>query len=422
MESQTSVGKASTASNGSKGVVHLWALVWNERDILPFFLEHYRPFVDRFFLYDDDSDDGSVEYLADQPDVELRRFQNEGDSFVEAARDFYNHAWKESRGAADWVIVVNIDELVHHPSPREALAEEKRLGRTIIRPRGWDMVTEDFPREGPLVQTANRGVHSRGMAKLAIFDPDMINEINYAAGRHHANPTGRAVGARETSFDLLHYKHLGEEYLVRRYRELGPRMKPVDRARRLGVQYHQEEAQLREQHQRLLSAARPVLRADMLAEGWLEQPMAGVFEARRHAVKNAKGRLQEVWRSDDPFGTRVDQVYTTTTLPGVIKAWYRHRTQVDQVFPLMGRTLLVLFDPRTADQAPVEIMLDAADPKLVVVDAGVWHGFRACGPEPSRLLHMNNRAINLPLIDEVRVAEDHPGIPYQWPGSTTASK
>jgi len=41
---------------------------------------------------------------------------------VESARDFYNHAWKESRGAADWVIVVNVDELVYHSSPREVLA------------------------------------------------------------------------------------------------------------------------------------------------------------------------------------------------------------------------------------------------------------------------------------------------------------
>lgn len=406
----------------SEGVVHLWALVWNERDMLPFFLEHYRPFVDRFFLYDDGSDDGSVEYLAQQPDVELRRFKNDGASFVETARDFNNHAWKESRGAADWVIVVNVDELVYHPSPREALAWERQNGRTIIWPRGWDMVTAEFPRSGPLVRTANRGVHNKEMAKVAVFAPDLVDEINYGPGRHHANPTGRVVRGRQTNFDLLHYKYLGEEYLTRRYRELSQRMKPLDRSKGLGFQYHQEEERVREHHRRLLHAARPVLKPDMLAEGWLEQPMDGVFAARRHAVKNAKGGLQEVWRADDPFGTAVDQVYTTTTLPGVIKAWYLHRLQIDQVFPLAGRTLLVLFDPRTPDKAPVEIMLDAADPRLVSVEAGIWHGFRACGPEPSLLLHMNSHAINLPSVDEKRLAEDDPQIPYRWSESLIAPK
>ena len=69
-------------------IVHLYALVWNELPILPFFLEHYRPFVDRFFLFDDGSDDGSYEYLAAQPDVALKRFHSGGKSFVEAARKF----------------------------------------------------------------------------------------------------------------------------------------------------------------------------------------------------------------------------------------------------------------------------------------------------------------------------------------------
>lgn len=406
----------------SAGVVHLWALVWNERHMLPFFLEHYRPFVDRFFLYDDGSDDGSTEYLAGQPDVELRRFQNEGESFVESARDFYNHAWKESRGAADWVIVVNVDELVYHSSPREALARERHQGHTIVCSRGWDMVTDDFPRGGPLARTANRGVHSTEMAKLAIFAPDMIDEINYGPGRHHADPAGTIIRGRKTNFDLLHYKYLGEDYLIRRYRELSRRMKPVDQAKRYGFQYHQEEAQLREHHRRLLLAARPVLTEDMFAEGWLDQPMAGVIEARRHTVENAKGGLQEIWRAGDPLGTTVDQVYMTTTLPGVVKAWYLHRQQVDQVFPLKGRTLLVLCDMRTDEKACVEIMLDAAAPTLVLVDAGIWHGFRACGTEPSQLLHMNSRAINMPRADEIRMAQDDPTIPYQWPGSMIAAE
>jgi len=82
--------------------VHLYALVWNERPILPFFLDHYRPFVDKFYLFDDDSDDGSWEYLSNQQDVILERFESDGASFVEKARQFYCEAWKASRGSADF--------------------------------------------------------------------------------------------------------------------------------------------------------------------------------------------------------------------------------------------------------------------------------------------------------------------------------
>gem|GEM_PF-838484 len=400
--------------------IHLWALVWNEREMLPFFLEHYRPFVDRFFLYDDGSDDGSVEYLASQPDVELRRFHNDGMSFVEAAHRFNNHAWKGSRGQADWVIVVNVDELVFHPSARAALASEKQLGRTLIPSRGWDMVTEDFPRRGPLVRTANRGVHSREMNKVAIFAPDRIDEINYVGGRHAANPTGHVVASKTASFNLLHYKYLGEDYLVRRYRELGARMKPGDRKAGFGFQYHAEEEKLRNHHRRLLAAARPVLVSDMVAEGLLKMAMPGVIEAGVRFVTNAKGGLQEVWRGDDPYGAPVQQIYTTTTLPGVVKAWYRHARQEDQVFPLSGRTMLVVWDPRKPEVAPLEILLDSAEPKMVLVASGIWHGFRALGDEPSLLLHMNSAGFNMPRVDEDLLPEDDPAIPYDWSRATDA--
>src|SRR5436305_14307053 len=99
------------------GRVHLYALCWNEIRILPFFLRHYRPFVDRFFVLDDGSTDGSRELLAQQSDVTLidRSFR-ETDSFVSDACTFYNEAWKASRGSADWVVVCNVDEHLYHPS------------------------------------------------------------------------------------------------------------------------------------------------------------------------------------------------------------------------------------------------------------------------------------------------------------------
>lgn len=397
-----------------RGKIHLWALVWNEIDLLPFFLEHYRPFVDRFFLYDDGSDDGSAEYLAQQPDVDLRRFANEGASFVETAQHFYNHAWKESRGQADWVIVVNVDELLHHPEPRLALERAREKNVTLVPARGWDIVSAAFPTSGPLVETTNRGVHSRLMCKTALFDPTAINEINYQPGRHHADPSGRVIWPRKPLFELLHYKYLGEDYLVRRYAQLAARMKAGDVAARYGTQYQAEEARLRAHQRRLVRAARPVLPADLRAEGWVSEPAAGVSETWLHSSKNAMGGLTEIWRADDAHTAPVDQVYVTTTLPGVVKAWYRHDQQVDQVTPLRGRTLMVFWDPARPEAEAVEVMLDAERPRLLTVAAGLWHGFRACGNEPSVLLHLNDRAFDWPAVDEQRLPPDSPAVPYRW--------
>ena len=60
-------------SSGRPGAgLRLFSMMRNERDLLPLFLDHYRKLgIARFVIVDNDSSDGSHEWLIDQPDVEL---------------------------------------------------------------------------------------------------------------------------------------------------------------------------------------------------------------------------------------------------------------------------------------------------------------------------------------------------------------
>lgn len=401
----------------SQLTVHLYALVWNECPLLPFFLEHYRPFVDRFHLYDDGSDDGSFEYLSGQEKVVLQRFDSGGASFVERAREFYCHAWKASRGAADFVIVVNIDEFVYHTDPREALRRARAEGLTVLDTRGWEMVAEEFPSHGPLWKTMPRGVHSTMMSKVAIFDPDAVQEINYGPGRHRASPVGRVVRTAQPRFDLLHYKYLAADYLVERHRELGARMRAGDLQAGFGTHYQKAEDKLRAEHERLCMAAVLVLPAEMKEAGLLQQPLDGVSIIKLRQVTNDKGGLREVWRDDDPLGVSAKQAYVTTTAPGQVKAWYKHRVQTDQITPLSGSGKLVLWDRRGENSAtdPVEIEISGDNPTLIVIPPEIWHGFRANKLQPLVLLHLNSHPFDHLQTDEERLDADDPAIPYRWP-------
>ena len=398
-------------------VVHLYALVWNEMALLPFFLDHYRSFVDKFYLFDDGSDDGSCEYLAEQPDVVLSRFDSAGDSFVAKARQFYCDAWKASRGHADYVVVVNIDELVHNPDPRAALSLAREEKATVIDTRGWEMIGDSMPTCGPLWKTVPHGVHSKAESKIAIFDPEAIREINYGPGRHTAKPEGRVRGYNEPIFDLLHYKYLSADYLVERYRQLGERMRAGDIASQYGTHYQKTEEELRAEHARLRAAAVPVLPLQMKAEGLVEEPRPGAFVTKLRRVTNDKGSLREVWRIDDALTAQARQAYLTTTPPNVVKAWYKHQKQTDQITPVSGRGRLVLLDTRTEgrEAKPVIIDLDADDPVMVVIPPAVWHGFQAIGESPLTLLHLNDRAFDHVKTDELRISPDDPVIPYRWP-------
>ena len=143
----------------------------------------------------------------------------------------------------------------------------------------------------------------------------------------------------------------------------------------------------------------------------------GVRIVRLKKVVNDRGHLMEVQRADDEHFLGFGQAYVTCTLPGVIKAWYRHHQQIDQIALLRGAATVVLFDDRPQSPSAgriLECALSDEGPALVQIPPGVWHGFQARGPEPLYLLHLNSIAQNASDPDEDRRPPDSTEIPYAW--------
>jgi hypothetical protein len=94
--------------------IRLFSKSRNERLRLPAFLRHYRGLgVHRFFIADNDSTDGSVEYLREQPDVHIF---STAESF-RAARggtDWLN-LLLGTFGVGGWCLTVDVDELFVYP-------------------------------------------------------------------------------------------------------------------------------------------------------------------------------------------------------------------------------------------------------------------------------------------------------------------
>jgi glycosyltransferase involved in cell wall biosynthesis/predicted O-methyltransferase YrrM len=235
--------------NGSLGQrIHLYALTWNDARLLPFFFRHYDRFVQRYVIFDDGSDDGSLELLEAHPRVEVRRFERaDSESFVRSELRFYDECWKESRGSADWVFVVDIDEHLHHPDLAGYLARCQAEQVTAVPALGFEMVSNTFPEENEwLCETQSRGVPSLDMCKLAILAPDAIAELRHAPGGHSSRPIGAVLPPRDEVL-LLHYKALGADYLIARHSALGARLGPEDRAQGWAHQWSSSTAELREE-------------------------------------------------------------------------------------------------------------------------------------------------------------------------------
>lgn len=227
--------------------------------MLPFFFAHYDPLVARYFVYDNGSTDASLATLAAHPKVTLRHFAPRGNALIAAAPGFYETCWHKSRGVADWVFIVNIDEHVHHPAGLDYFARCARQGITIIPAKGYEMISAAFPGGGvPLTASVITGVRQPKMNKTCVFSPDAIERLNYSVGRHRAAPEGRVVAPHRGRLKLLHYKYLGAPYVVARHAKLRDRIGVADREHGWARHYFREPAQIEATHRDLLAVAKPV--------------------------------------------------------------------------------------------------------------------------------------------------------------------
>jgi len=237
--------------------IDLFCLCWNDARMLPYFFQHYDPIVDRYFIYDNGSTDGSLELLENHGRVEITHFDTPGDSFVEEECRLGDTMWQNSD--ADWVIVTDIDEHIYHPRLLAYLQQCADEGITAIRTVGYEMVWDRFPSgDGPLYELVPDGTRSVGHDRLCIFNPKELTGTNYAPGRHTADPTGHVVWPAYREVLLLHFKHLGLDYLVARSAELLKGLKSKDIKSGWGIHYTWSEAKIAEKWQELRDHSGPV--------------------------------------------------------------------------------------------------------------------------------------------------------------------
>ncbi len=212
--------------------VDMYLLVWNNADMLDFMFRHYDPIVRRYVAFDDGSTDGSLEILRAHPRVEIRALPplEIAGSHVLRALGVWETCWRETSGDADWVIIADVDEHLHHPDLMGYLGRCLGEGVTIIPALGYQMLSDALPATGRLCDQVTRGAPWAQMSKLGAFAPRAIDALNYGPGRHQARLTGRLVAPVRDELLLLHYKYLGFERVLRQIEQARERLTDVDRS------------------------------------------------------------------------------------------------------------------------------------------------------------------------------------------------
>jgi len=223
----------------NRPIVHLYAVCWNEVKILPFVLKYYDGFVNHFYIYDNFSDDDTDLILNENSNITVRKFDTDGQFNDLVHQKIKNTVWKQSRGKADWVIVIDMDEFIYHPHLIDFLQASKN---TFFKPYGFSMVTDVFPESNELITNQVKcGIPDPKYAKMVLFNPHRIVEINYEPGAHEAYPEGIIKIGISNDLKLLHYKNLGVDYVMEKIRNYRSRLSQQNRENKHGLEYERQD-------------------------------------------------------------------------------------------------------------------------------------------------------------------------------------
>lgn len=143
----------------------------------------------------------------------------------------------------------------------------------------------------------------------------------------------------------------------------------------------------------------------------------GVATKKLKVIPDERGRLTEILRADDKMFANFGQVYVTTTLPEVVKAWHMHKLQTDNVACVQGMIKLVLYDPREDSPTYQELdqfYLGIHNPMLVQIPPHIYHGWKCVSPEEALVVNIPTEVYNYTQPDEFRLEAHTEEIPYSW--------
>ena len=143
----------------------------------------------------------------------------------------------------------------------------------------------------------------------------------------------------------------------------------------------------------------------------------GVKIKKLKVMPDERGRLMEIFRSDDKIFEKFGQVYMTTVKQGIVKAWHGHKIQTDNFCCVKGKIRLGLYDARDGSSTfskTMDMVLSLDDPKLVSIPPNVYHGFKSIADKESIVINTPTEPYNREEPDEYRVDPYKNDIPFDW--------
>jgi dTDP-4-dehydrorhamnose 3,5-epimerase len=144
--------------------------------------------------------------------------------------------------------------------------------------------------------------------------------------------------------------------------------------------------------------------------------IAGVLIQPLKQIVDHRGAVLHMLRHDSPLFQGFGEIYFSLILPGVVKAWKRHRRMTQHFAVPVGKILLVLYDNRQGSPSQGRLekhCLGRPDHYcLIRIPPLLWYGFQGLGTAPALVTNVTDY-VHDPLEAE-SLPLDSADIPYGW--------
>lgn len=123
-------------------------------------------------------------------------------------------------------------------------------------------------------------------------------------------------------------------------------------------------------------------------------------------IKDERGKIMHMLRSDSPVFKSFGEVYFSTVKPKIIKAWHLHKEATLNYACIKGEVNLVLYDDRENSRTRGKyksIILSPKEYSLITIPPLIWNGFKGLDKQESIIAN----CLDLPHNEREMVRRDY---------------
>lgn len=231
----------------------------NEIDILPFVSKYWERIADKVVVFDNDSTDGSLEFLAKLPYVEIRHFDSDGQNDP-LQKKIKEEAYLEYKDKYDVVIISDMDEIFYADDMDGIFDDFFAGGYAVLAFPIVTLCENSKPNfDASLLlhqqchmyykQKMNHTIGFEEISKFSIFNTKVVEAVNMSVGQHYVQtlPTMKIL-IHDDGFCLHLDKGFGWKYFCDRRKKMGDNLSETNKRGGMCFEYLKSENESRNEY------------------------------------------------------------------------------------------------------------------------------------------------------------------------------